>query len=32
LFQADVPHGPEKLLRTPTRYLSVLSFLGGMGG
>ena len=32
LFQADVPHGPEKLLRTPVRYLSVLSFLGGVGG
>ena len=32
LFQADVPHGPEKLLRTPVRYLSVLSFLGGFGG
>jgi transcriptional regulator with XRE-family HTH domain len=32
LFQADVPHGPEAFLRTPVRYLSVLSFLGGMGG
>jgi transcriptional regulator with XRE-family HTH domain len=32
LFQAVVPHGPEKLLRTPVRYLSVLSFLGGTGG
>jgi quercetin dioxygenase-like cupin family protein len=32
LFQADVPHGPEQLLRTPLRYLSVLSFLGGFGG
>ena len=32
LFQADVPHGPEKLLRTPVRYLSVLAFLGGLGG
>jgi transcriptional regulator with XRE-family HTH domain len=32
LFQADVPHGPEQLLRTPVRYLSVLCFLGGMGG
>jgi transcriptional regulator with XRE-family HTH domain len=32
LFQADVPHGPEQLLRTPVRYLSVLSFLGGVGG
>jgi len=32
LFQADVPHGPEALLRTPVRYISVLSFLGGMGG
>lgn len=32
LFQADVPHGPEKLVRAPVRYLSVLSFLGGMGG
>lgn len=32
LFQADVPHGPEELLRTPVRYISVLSFLGGMGG
>lgn len=32
LFQADVPHGPEKLLRTPLHYLSVLSFLGGFGG
>lgn len=32
LFQADVPHGPEQLLRTPVRYLSVLSFMGGMGG
>jgi mannose-6-phosphate isomerase-like protein (cupin superfamily) len=32
LFQADVPHGPETFLRTPVRYLSVLSFLGGMGG
>jgi len=27
-----VPHGPEALLRTPVRYISVLSFLGGMGG
>jgi transcriptional regulator with XRE-family HTH domain len=32
LFQADVPHGPEELLRVPVRYISVLSFLGGMGG
>jgi len=32
LFQADVPHGPEELLDTPVRYLSVLCFLGGMGG
>ena len=32
LFQAEVPHGPEELIRTPVRYLSVLSFLGGMGG
>lgn len=32
LFQANVPHGPEKLLDTPVRYLSVLSYLGGMGG
>lgn len=32
LFQADVPHGPEELLSTPVRYLSVLCFLGGMGG
>ncbi|HTZ38440.1 MAG TPA: XRE family transcriptional regulator [Stellaceae bacterium] len=32
LFQADVPHGPEELLQTPVRYLSVLCFLGGMGG
>jgi transcriptional regulator with XRE-family HTH domain len=32
LFQADVPHGPERLIRTPVRYLSVLSFLGGFGG
>lgn len=32
LFQADVPHGPEKLVRAPVRYLSVLSFLGGLGG
>lgn len=32
LFQADVPHGPEKLLRTPVRYISVICFLGGMGG
>jgi quercetin dioxygenase-like cupin family protein/DNA-binding XRE family transcriptional regulator len=32
LFQADVPHGPEELVRTPVRYLSVLCFLGGMGG
>ncbi|MFI4987049.1 MAG: helix-turn-helix domain-containing protein [Alphaproteobacteria bacterium] len=32
LFQADVPHGPEELLRTPVRYLSVLCFLGGVGG
>ncbi len=32
LFQADVPHGPEELLTTPVRYLSVLCFLGGMGG
>jgi len=32
LFQADVPHGPEQLVRTPVRYLSVLCFLGGMGG
>jgi transcriptional regulator with XRE-family HTH domain len=32
LFQADVTHGPEQLLRTPVRYLSVLCFLGGMGG
>ena len=32
LFQADVPHGPEELLRAPVRYLSVLCFLGRMGG
>ncbi|HVX99466.1 MAG TPA: XRE family transcriptional regulator [Pseudorhodoplanes sp.] len=32
LFQANVPHGPERLLDTPVRYLSVLSYLGGMGG
>ena len=32
LFQADVPHGPEELLRTPVRYITVLCFLGGMGG
>jgi transcriptional regulator with XRE-family HTH domain len=32
LFQAVVPHGPESILRAPVRYLSVLSFLGGMGG
>lgn len=32
LFQASVPHGPEELLQTPVRYLSVLSFLGGTGG
>lgn len=32
LFQADVPHGPEELIATPVRYLSVLCFLGGMGG
>jgi quercetin dioxygenase-like cupin family protein len=32
LFQADVPHGPEELIRTPVRYLSILCFLGGMGG
>lgn len=32
LFQASVPHGPESILRSPVRYLSVLSFLGGMGG
>ena len=32
LFQADVPHGPEQLLSTPVKYLSVLCFLGGMGG
>ncbi len=32
LFQADVPHGPEELLKTPVRYISVLCFLGGMGG
>jgi len=32
LFQANVPHGPEKLIDTPVRYLSVLSYLGGMGG
>ena len=32
LFQAIVPHGPESILRAPVRYLSVLSFLGGMGG
>jgi transcriptional regulator with XRE-family HTH domain len=32
LFQADVPHGPEELITTPVRYLSVLCFLGGMGG
>lgn len=32
LFQADAPHGPEELLRLPVRYISVLSFLGGMGG
>ncbi|MGE8942028.1 helix-turn-helix domain-containing protein [Leptospira interrogans] len=31
LFQADVPHGPETLLRTPVRYISVLCFLGGGG-
>ena len=32
LFQADVTHGPEELLRTPVRYLSILCYLGGMGG
>ena len=32
LFQANVPHGPEELLKTPVRYLSVLCFLGGTGG
>lgn len=32
LFQADVPHGPERLIRTPVRYITVLCFLGGMGG
>jgi len=32
LFQADVPHGPEQLIRTPVRYITVLCFLGGMGG
>jgi transcriptional regulator with XRE-family HTH domain len=32
LFQADLPHGPEELIRQPVRYLSVLSYLGGMGG
>jgi transcriptional regulator with XRE-family HTH domain len=32
LFQADVPHGPEQLIKTPVRYLSVLCYLGGMGG
>lgn len=32
LFQADVPHGPERLLRTPVRYITVLCFLGGLGG
>jgi transcriptional regulator with XRE-family HTH domain len=32
LFQANVPHGPEKLIDTPVRYLSILCYLGGMGG
>jgi hypothetical protein len=32
LFQADVPHGPERLLHTPVRYITVLCFLGGLGG
>ena len=32
LFQADVPHGPEEMLTPTVRYLSVLSFLGGVGG
>ena len=32
LFQADVPHGPEKLISAPVKYLSILCFLGGMGG
>lgn len=32
LFQANIPHGPEELLKTPVRYLSVLCFLGGTGG
>ncbi len=31
LFQADVPHGPEKLLRRPVRYLSVLAFSAASG-
>lgn len=32
LFQANVPHGPEKLIETPVRYLSILCYLGGVGG
>lgn len=32
LFQANVPHGPEKLIDMPVRYLSILCYLGGMGG
>ncbi|MGE0748975.1 MAG: helix-turn-helix domain-containing protein [Variibacter sp.] len=32
LFQANVPHGPEQLLVNPVRYLSVISYLGGVGG
>jgi len=32
LFQADVSHGPEELIDVPVRYLSVLCFLGGIGG
>ena len=32
LFQAEVPHGPENILVAPVRYLSILCFLGGIGG
>jgi hypothetical protein len=32
-FDADAPHGPEQLLKLPSRYLSIISYpkQGGKG-
>ncbi len=29
-FRGDIPHGPEKLLRCPIRFLSVLMYPGAV--